>query len=195
MMGTQRRAARPDSTHSIDWRDGMRCSFGLRRSRYASAGIMAALVSIALVGSPSAQADGNSRTSVTVAFGAGLNTAQPGNAQNHHVLPRTIEIKAGGVVNFAVAGFHQISVYFPGTTPESILVPATGVFINDSVNLYYQGIVPAGGPSSLPVTINPSNASNRVESVSFSEPGTYLVICNVRSHFLDGMYAFVKVSQ
>jgi hypothetical protein len=98
-------------------------------------------------------------------------------------------------VNFAVAGFHQISIYLPGTTPESILVPATGVFINDSLNLYYQGIVPAGGPLGTPVTVNPSNASNRVESVSFSEPGTYLVICNVRTHFLDGMYAFVKVSQ
>jgi hypothetical protein len=44
-----------------------------------------------------------------------------------------------------------------------------------------------------PGTTNPSNASNRVESVYFAEPGTYLVICNVTNHFLDGMYAFVKV--
>jgi hypothetical protein len=26
-----------------------------------------------------------------------------------------------------------------------------------------------------------------------AEPGVYLVICNVRGHFLDGIYAFVKV--
>lgn len=39
----------------------------------------------------------------------------------------------------------------------------------------------------------PFNGSNRQESVSFSEPGTYLVICNVRQHFLDGMFAFVEV--
>ena len=26
-----------------------------------------------------------------------------------------------------------------------------------------------------------------------AEPGIYLVICTVRGHFLDGMYAFVKV--
>ena len=38
-----------------------------------------------------------------------------------------------------------------------------------------------------------ANASNRVESVSFAEPGTYLVICNIRGHFLDGMYAFIHV--
>ena len=26
-----------------------------------------------------------------------------------------------------------------------------------------------------------------------AEPGIYLVICNVRGHFLDGMFAFVEV--
>jgi hypothetical protein len=26
-----------------------------------------------------------------------------------------------------------------------------------------------------------------------AEPGVYLVICNVRTHFLDGMFAFVEV--
>jgi hypothetical protein len=46
-----------------------------------------------------------------------------------------------------------------------------------------------------PATTSPSNAMNRLESVSFAEPGLYLVICNVRTHFLDGMYAFVRVSQ
>ena len=50
----------------------------------------------------------NKRSSVTVSFGAGLNTAQPGNAANHHVLPAVIRVKAGGVVNFAVAGFHHM---------------------------------------------------------------------------------------
>ena len=144
-----------------------------------------------------AEAEGrndDAKMSVIVSFGAGLNTATPNNPLNHHVLPRTIHIQAGGVVNFAVAGFHQIFVYVPGVQPEDIQVPATGTFINDVVNLYYRGIVPAGGPPATPATVNPSNASNRVESVSFSEPGTYLVICNIRGHFLDGMYAYVKVS-
>jgi plastocyanin len=167
----------------------------VRSAELVRIALMAPVVMFALGGSAWAQADGSSRMSVTVAFGAGLNTAQPGNPANHHVLPRTIEIKAGGVVNFAVAGFHQVFVYQPGTTAESIVVPAAGVYVNDMVSLYYQGILPAGGPLATPVTLNPSNASNRVESVSFTEPGTYLVICNIRTHFLDAMYAYVKVSQ
>jgi hypothetical protein len=158
------------------------------------------------------------RLSVSVAFGLGLNTAQPGNPVNHVILPNKIKIKQDGVVHFLVAGFHQIVVYKPGTKPEDIDVPDTGTFIDDQNNLFYKGIKPAGGPppGTPPTpTLGPprddtSNAMNRVESVGFpaeegvspttgailsakAEPGVYLVICNVRGHFLDGMFAFVKV--
>ena len=54
-----------------------------RVRQHVTAAILAVFISVAFAGTPSAQSDGNS--------------------QNHHVLPRTIEIKAGGVVNFAVA--------------------------------------------------------------------------------------------
>ena len=142
-----------------------------------------------------AQADGNTRMSVTVAFGAGMNTAQQGNVANHHVLPNVIEIKAGGVVNFAVSGFHQITVYEDGVQADDLVVPLGGLYVNDPIGVYYMGIVPAGGPQNTAATANPSNASNRVESVSFPEPGVYLVICNIRTHFTDGMYAYVRVSR
>ncbi|WP_144289794.1 hypothetical protein [Ideonella sp. A 288] len=60
--------------------------------------------------------------------------------------------------------------------------------------LSYRGIAPAGGPPpGNPATAEPSNASNRVESISFAEAGDYLVICNVRPHFVDGMVATIKV--
>ena len=134
--------------------------------------------------------------SVTVSFGAGLNTAQPGNSANHHILPPLIKIAQGGVVNFAVAGFHQIMVYQPGIQAADIALPvdANALFINFTPNLFYRGIAPAGGPPpSNPPTIEPSNASNRIESVSFPQKGKYLVICNVRPHFTDGMYAYVQV--
>jgi hypothetical protein len=140
-----------------------------------------------------AKDDDKAKSSVTVAFGAGLNTATPNNPPNHHIIPHVIEVKKGGVVHFAVSGFHYILVYVPGVKPADIQVPASGTFIDDFTNLYYKGIVPAGGPPATPATTNPSNASNRVESVSFDTPGTYLVICNVRAHFLDGMYAYIKV--
>ena len=38
----------------------------------------------------------------------------------HLLLPRTATIKAGGSVNFIVAGFHQIAVYAPGTKQDDI---------------------------------------------------------------------------
>ena len=66
--------------------------------------------------------------------------------------------------------------------------------VNDTTGTYYVGIVPVP-PGAPGATTNPSNAINRVESVAFAEAGTYLVICNVRGHLLDGMYAYVKVSE
>jgi plastocyanin len=131
---------------------------------------------------------------VTVMFGAGMNTANPAsNPANHHVMPQTVHVRTGGVVNFVVAGFHQIFVYNPGMRLDNVIVPPSGTFVNDLFNLYYTGILPAGGSGNIPATVNPSNAQNRVEPVSFSEPGTYLVICNVRGHLLNGMYAYVIV--
>lgn len=141
------------------------------------------------------------RQSVTVSFGRGLNTAQPGNPANHAILPGEIRVQRGGVVNFAVGGFHQIMVYQPGKDVGEVILPPVvppatpPPFINDLTELYYQGIAPAGGPLGTAVTGNPANASNRMETVSFATPGTYLVICNVRGHFLDGMFAIVKVSR
>ena len=57
--------------------------------------------------------------SITVAFGAGLNTAQPGNTPNHHIIPQEFKVRitratklngevvvVPATVNFIVAGFH-----------------------------------------------------------------------------------------
>lgn len=128
--------------------------------------------------------------SVTVSFGGGLNTAQPGNAHNHIILPKEIRVRVGGVVNLVVAGFHQPMVYKPGTIPANIIVPQdpAALFINDTNNLFYTGLSPVGpSPAGL------SNTQNRVESIRFEQPGTYLLLCNVKPHFLDGMYAFIRV--
>jgi plastocyanin len=147
--------------------------------------------------------EGNNRLSVTAAFGSGLNTLPPPPAlsgpPNHHILPAEIKVSQGGVVHFLNSGFHMVTVYKPGTGPEDIVAPPSGpTFISDPTkpppaNVFYFGISPQGGPLGTPPTTNPFNGSNRQESVSFSEPGTYLVICNVRQHFRDGMFAFVKV--
>jgi hypothetical protein len=150
---------------------------------------------------------------VGAAFGRGLNTVAPppGNPLNNVILPKWIEVEAGGVVNFAHAGFHHIVIFKPGVRREDLepYIPASGTFIFPSDpavslsgpltdfddKLFYRGINPAGGPPATPVTGNPSNALNRGEPVAFLEPGVYLVICNVRPHLLEGMYAYVRVKR
>ena len=109
-------------------------------------------------------------------------------------------------------------VDFPSTLPFTALLPPDDP-------RFYVGINPAGGPqntaatpivcppgSTTCVTDTKSNAQNRIETVGFpategvnrntgailspkAEPGKYLVICNVRGHFCDGMFAFVRVKE
>lgn len=159
--------------------------------------------------------DSNRQTSVTASFGRGLNTASPpGNPVNHAVLPKRIHVKKGGVVDFGVAGFHDIVIFKPGVTLEELNdgtgqlpvfppvfvlppdpttpLPSGSAFLADKI--YYRGINPAGGPLATAPVVDPSNAQNRSEPVTFLEAGTYLVICNIRPHLLDGMYAYVRVS-
>jgi hypothetical protein len=123
---------------------------------------------------------------VTVAFGAGLNTE---GAANHVVIPDNFRVKEGGVVHLMVAGFHQIAVYQRGTQPEDITDPGpSSQFIDDPNRRIHLGQSPITPEEGF------SNARNRVESVAFTgRPGNYLLICNVRSHFLEGMYAIVRV--
>jgi plastocyanin len=164
----------------------------MKRLRIMSMIAAVCTFSLAVVTSTVNAADDN-KLSVAVAFGRGLNTAQPGNSANDVVIPNNIKLKQNGVVHFLVAGFHEIVIYNPGKTDDDVVVPGSGTFINDTNNRFYSGIVPAGGPLATPGTTNPSNAQNRVESVSFPAPGTYLVICNVRPHFNNGMFAYVEV--
>lgn len=174
----------------------------------------AVLVFCLAVGMPLAIAndDGNSRTNVSAAFGRGLNVP-PSDPINQVILPHEIKIKVGGVVDFGLGGFHEIVIFKPGVTLNDLADAGGGqypsfppVFViqpdpTQPVNvpaldgkIYYRGLNPAGGPPQTPVSANPSNTSNRSEPVVFLEKGKYLVICNVRPHLLNGMYAYVKVS-
>lgn len=57
---------------------------------------------------------------VSVAFGNGINTAQPGNPANHHVLPGVIKVEVGDVVNFVVSGLHVIRVFEKGVSLRDV---------------------------------------------------------------------------
>ena len=122
----------------------------------------------------------------------------------HQLIPSEVTIKAGGAVNFIIGGFHQPTVYDAGTLPADIdtnianTTPSTGIpmgvpLINDPINRIYRGQDPSRQPM---LTLTPTGpvSQDRVEVVHFPKPGTYLVICGVRAHFVDdGMFGFVKV--
>jgi len=137
----------------------------------------------------------------TVSFGewsAGLqpaldrfpNLGAPAKPNGHQLIPNETTIKAGGTVNFAIAGFHLVLVYGDGTKPEDIdatlTVPVTQPpgppLINDPTNRVYRGLDPSLFPQ------------DRVEVVQFPNPGTYLVVCGVLPHFVDKMWGWVKVN-
>jgi plastocyanin len=164
---------------------------------------------------------------VTVAFGNGINTAQPGNPVNHHVLPGVIRVEVGDVVNFVVSGLHVIRIFDQGVRlndvkraipTECLTNPPTGTpFPTSCASVLAPGPVPvllasADGKSSLglpllysglnslaPPPVPPfapiSVDQNRVEAVSFSKPGRFLVICGVLEHFNDGMVAWIEVER
>lgn len=109
---------------------------------------------------------------------------------NHHALtPVVAKIKEGGTVNFIIGGFHQVIVYDDGTQPgdinKTLVVPVTvppgPPLIADPNRRIYRGLDPSTQPQ------------DRVEVVHFDNPGTYLVICGVLPHFVEGMYGFVRV--
>ena len=148
---------------------------------------------------------------VTVSFGFfpadstvdRMQVLSPGNRNGHLMIPSQVTIRAGGMVNFIVAGNHQIVVYDDGIQPQNInanlvLPPPLSNLIDDPRGRIYRGASPSPVPANffgpgLPATDLPAAPSDRIEAVSFPRPGAYLVICNVRTHFLQGMYGFVIV--
>lgn len=119
------------------------------------------------------------------------NLGAPAKPNGHQLIPYEVTIRAGGTVNFVIAGFHLVLVYGDGKQPGDIdvnsTVPPTAQpappLINDPADRVYRGLDPSLFPQ------------DRVEVVQFPHPGTYLVMCGVRPHFVnDRMYGFVKVN-
>ncbi|PYQ81588.1 MAG: hypothetical protein DMG01_03645 [Acidobacteria bacterium] len=73
-------------------------------------------------------------------------------------------------------------------------MPAAGTFVNYNVNVFAKGVNPGTPPTFADRGgVALSGDMNRTDSFGFSLPGKYLVICNVRGHFVDGMYAWITV--
>jgi hypothetical protein len=135
-------------------------------------------------------------------------TSSPRDRNEHQLIPNEVTIKEGGGVNFIIGGFHQPIVYDNGTKPGEInatlTVNSTGVpnnvlLIDDPTDRIYRGLDPSrlhlvDPKLTTPTTVATLGVQDRVEVVYFPKPGTYLVICGVRNHFVnDGMFGFVTV--
>ncbi len=132
-----------------------------------------------------------------------MQVANPGNRNGHQMIPNQVTIRAGGMVNFIIAGNHQLAVYDDGVQPRDInadlvLPPPLNSLIDDPNRRIYRGTSPTAVPANffgpgVPAAAIPAPPQDRIEVVSFPRPGVYLVICAVRSHFLGGMYGWVIV--
>ena len=144
-----------------------------------------------------------SALTATVQFGQ-ANVGSPfpptsGHDQSAHavdnLVPRTVVVDRGGTVTFNTFGVHQVAIYAPGTDPGDI---DTSLLI----------LTPAGCPKPGGAPLLIDDATNRIAlyaqpcgpaprqvTHTFTEPGTYLVICAFLPHFEVQMYGWVIVRE
>jgi len=133
-----------------------------------------------------------------------------GAGNTHVMIPQIATITAGGSVNFIISGGHVLAVYDRGTKPTDIgpeiedPCPATitapcspvnangpvaGGILKDSKDRLYRGPF---------LNVTPPRRDG-VEVVQFTKPGTYLVICARKNHFINPetkefeMFGYVRV--
>jgi hypothetical protein len=136
---------------------------------------------------------------------------------NDVLVPDKVTIKEGDAVNFIIGGGHVLTIYDDGTKPKDI---DSAIEPNCAVPLPTSGItipcspVNAAGQPQAGGILSDSNGRiyrgaflnivarrDGVEVVQFAKPGTYLVICARKSHFIDSMtgefqmFGFVKVEK
>ena len=136
---------------------------------------------------------------------------------NDILVPQKVTIKEGDAVNFIIGGGHVLAIYDDGTKPKDIdgaiepncavPLPTSGITIPCSpVNAAGQpqagGILSdSNGRIYRGAFLNIVARRDGVEVVQFAKPGTYLVICARKSHFIDSMtgefqmFGFVKVEK
>jgi hypothetical protein len=141
-----------------------------------------------------------------------------GGGVNDALVPQKVTIKEGDAVNFIIGGGHVLTIYDDGTKPKDISgdiepncavpLPTSGITTPCSP-LNNAGMPQAGGILSDAngriyrgpfLNVNPARRDG-VEVVQFTKPGTYLVICARKFHFIDQdtqkfqMFGFVKVEK
>jgi plastocyanin len=146
---------------------------------------------------------------VTVRFGD-PRFLTSGDARNYGILPSTVQVATGETVRFESAGAHQVAVYkVPPDTTRQAVTNNPNAFLNTAINSPFsnndigdpKNRIALGSSSRRTAdraVVNPDDAL-RVD-VTITQPGRYLAICAVRSHFLEkdpaangGMFGFIDV--
>ena len=168
-----------------------------RRTRFAVAGGLLALV-LAVVLPAAVMAGPDSSASVQFGdpgvgspgpVGPGIELHDASANAQFNLVPRTAVVGAGGVVTFTVgvAGSTGNNI-----VPHQVAVCGLGIGLDDVVDADLT-TVPINDPDCPPAAA-PSTSGAQVP-VTFSQPGRYLVICNLRPHFTEfKMYGWVNVT-
>ena len=132
---------------------------------------------------------------------------QRGDSRNKNLLPNSVEVSVGGKIRFVNAGGHQLAVYKvpPGTTRQDV-TNDPNAFVDspyDDRDIGDPNNRIALGPSRRTVDLSVVDRDNLLGmDLTITEPGRYLAICAIRSHFLDddpaangGMFGFIDVEE
>ena len=134
-----------------------------------------------------------------------------GDRRNRNFLPNTVQIQAGDTLRVVAAGFHQVAVYkvAAGTTREQVTADPNTYVNTEIIGPLNKGDI---GDTNNRIALGPSPRSadraviNRDDALgmdlTINEPGRYLLICAIRSHFLEkdpaangGMFGFIDVEE
>ena len=145
---------------------------------------------------------------VTVRFGDPRFQGR-GDSRNYTLLPSDVEVSAGDTIRFVNTGFHQVGVYeVDGDPTRQDVTKDPDKYVDTSIDGPYsrreigdEKNRVALGPSFRVVDLEALNLDDALRwDLTINEPGRYLVICTIRSHFLDpdpgangGMFGFVTV--
>jgi hypothetical protein len=106
-----------------------------------------------------------------------------------NIVPRQIAINQGESVSYTVNGIHWPAVYQVGMDDEDVnstSFPAPGCPSGTRVDDPNGRLFEANGCLT-------DGTQFTVPAGTLTAPGRYLIICQVRPHFLSGMYAFIDV--
>lgn len=132
-----------------------------------------------------------------------------GDSRNRNFLPGAVEVSASDKVRFVNAGLHQLAVYklAPGVTRQQVTANPDTYFDTSIVGAFNDGdigdtnnrVALGASPRTVDRTMVNRDDVPRTD-LTITEPGTYLYICAIRSHFLDddplangGMFGIMTV--